>query len=55
VVRIPWDPVLQAGAHTALDDLHQRTRDAYLQLASAVAGSFGDQHSSARGPRQAAR
>jgi putative peptide zinc metalloprotease protein len=55
VVRIPWDPVLQAGAHTALDDLHQRTRDAYLELAAAVASSFGDERGSIRGPREQAR
>ncbi len=40
VVRIPWDPVLQAGAHTALSDLQQPTRDAYLELAASVASSF---------------
>jgi len=40
VVRIPWDPVLQAGAHTALSDLREQTRDAYLDLAAQVAGSF---------------
>ena len=40
VIRIPWDPVLQAGAHTSLGDLGQPTRDAYLELAAAVAGSF---------------
>jgi putative peptide zinc metalloprotease protein len=40
VIRIPWDPVLQAGAHTSLADLSQQTRDAYLELAAAVAGSF---------------
>jgi hypothetical protein len=55
VVRIPWDPVLQAGAHTALDDLHQRTRNAYLELAAAVASSFGDERRSIRGPREQAR
>lgn len=41
VIRIPWDPVLQAGAHTALGDLGQPTRDAYLELAATVAGAFG--------------
>lgn len=41
VVRIPWDPVLQAGAHTALSDLRAATREAYLELAGAVAESFG--------------
>ncbi len=55
VVRIPWDPVLQAGAHTALEDLHQRTRDAYLELAAAVASSFGDERASIRGPGEHGR
>lgn len=40
VVRIPWDPVLQAGAHTSLADLGDSTRDAYLELAAQVAGAF---------------
>jgi putative peptide zinc metalloprotease protein len=48
VVRIPWDPVLQAGAHTALSDLNERTRDAYLELAAQVAGSFTHDRSDAR-------
>jgi putative peptide zinc metalloprotease protein len=48
VVRIPWDPVLQAGAHTALSDLREETRDAYLDLAAQVAGSFTHDRSAAR-------
>ena len=55
VIRIPWDPVLQAGAHTSLSDLHQRTRDAYLELAAAVASSFGDERAPVRGPREQGR
>ena len=47
VIRIPWDPVLQAGAHTSLGDLGQPTRDAYLELAAAVAGSFNHQREDA--------
>ncbi|HEU4946156.1 MAG TPA: MinD/ParA family protein [Kribbella sp.] len=39
-VRIPWDPALEAGAVTELDDLRPATRDAYLELAEAVAGGF---------------
>ena len=31
-VRIPWDPVLGAGAHTSLAELRRPTRDAYLEL-----------------------
>jgi putative peptide zinc metalloprotease protein len=39
-VRIPWDPVLEAGAQADLDDLRPATRDAYLELAEAVAAGF---------------
>jgi putative peptide zinc metalloprotease protein len=39
-VRIPWDPVLEAGAETDLDDLRPGTRDAYLKLAEIVAAGF---------------
>jgi putative peptide zinc metalloprotease protein len=49
VIRIPWDPVLQAGAHTALGDLAESTRDAYLELAATVASSFGREPSRQRG------
>jgi putative peptide zinc metalloprotease protein len=40
VQRIPWDPVLEAGAHSALADLRPATRAAYLELAGAVAQGF---------------
>jgi putative peptide zinc metalloprotease protein len=40
VVRIPWDPVLHTGAEADLDDLRPATRDAYLELAAAVADGF---------------
>ncbi len=40
VLRIPWDPVLEAGAHSALADLRPATRAAYLELAGAVAEGF---------------
>jgi putative peptide zinc metalloprotease protein len=39
-VRIPWDPILQAGAQTPLDDLKAPTKRAYLELAAAVADGF---------------
>lgn len=39
-VRIPWDRYLEAGAETELADLRPATREAYLQLASAVARRF---------------
>lgn len=41
VVRIPWDPHLDAGAETMPEDLKRGTREAYLQLAAAVAEGFG--------------
>jgi putative peptide zinc metalloprotease protein len=41
VVRVPWDPTLQAGGHSRLGDLRPATRQAYLQLAALVAGDFG--------------
>ena len=39
--RIPWDPALDGGAQTSLGDLAPATRQAYLELAGAVAGQFG--------------
>ena len=32
VVRIPWDPALDAGAEASLEDLRPATREAYLAL-----------------------
>ncbi len=40
VVRVPWDPHLEAGAESSLEQLGDRTRSAYLQLAAAVADGF---------------
>jgi putative peptide zinc metalloprotease protein len=40
VVRIPWDPVLEAGAEASIEDIRRSTRQAYLELAAAVAGGF---------------
>jgi putative peptide zinc metalloprotease protein len=40
VMRLPWDPALEAGARTALDDLHWRTQAAYLELAAMVGAGF---------------
>jgi len=40
VVRIPWDPVLEAGAEASIEDLRPETRQAYLELAAAVADGF---------------
>lgn len=40
VVRVPWDPHLEAGAESALELLQPATRNAYLRLAAAVADGF---------------
>jgi len=40
VVQVPWDPHLEAGAESSLEQLQERTRHAYLQLAAAVADGF---------------
>jgi putative peptide zinc metalloprotease protein len=40
VVRIPHDRQLEAGAETTLEELAPSTRDAYLELAAAVADGF---------------
>ncbi|MGH8907292.1 MAG: MinD/ParA family ATP-binding protein [Egibacteraceae bacterium] len=40
VVRIPWDPHLEAGARTDLEDLAPATRDAYVHLAATVSEGF---------------
>jgi putative peptide zinc metalloprotease protein len=39
-VRIPWDPHLETGAEATLDRLRTDTRDAYLELAAAIAVGF---------------
>jgi putative peptide zinc metalloprotease protein len=39
-VRVPWDPALQAGGQTRLDELRPATRQAYLALAALVADDF---------------
>jgi putative peptide zinc metalloprotease protein len=40
VQRIPWDDALEAGARTALSDLGERTREAFLELAARVGAGF---------------
>ena len=40
VVKIPWDPALSVGGSATLDDLLPATRNAYLDLAVAVASQF---------------
>lgn len=40
VIRVPWDPHLEAGAESTLEQLRPATRRAYLQLAASVADGF---------------
>jgi len=42
VVRIPWDPLLEAGAETSLEELRPATAQAYLELAAHVASGFAE-------------
>ncbi|MGH8905479.1 MAG: MinD/ParA family ATP-binding protein [Egibacteraceae bacterium] len=37
VIQVPWDPHLETGARTAMQDLRPETRQAYLRLAAATA------------------
>ncbi len=49
VVRIPWDPLLEAGAEISLEELQPATAQAYLELAAHVARGFAEP---ARGNRR---
>lgn len=40
VALIPWDKTLQSGGRTTLDALQPRTRDAFVEVAAALADSF---------------
>jgi MinD-like ATPase involved in chromosome partitioning or flagellar assembly len=40
VIRVPFDPHLEAGAETSLEELMPDTREAYMELAAAVADGF---------------
>lgn len=40
VVRVPFDPHLEAGAETSLEELMPETHEAYLDLAAAVGDGF---------------
>ena len=52
VVRIPWDPALEAGAEASIEDLAHATRRAYLELAAAVADGFHVDQADARASAQ---
>jgi MinD-like ATPase involved in chromosome partitioning or flagellar assembly len=39
-IRIPWDPHLDTGAEVALEQLRSDTRQAFLELAAAIAYGF---------------
>jgi putative peptide zinc metalloprotease protein len=41
-VRIPWDRHLETGAETAVEELAAETRQAYLELAAAIASGFAE-------------
>jgi putative peptide zinc metalloprotease protein len=41
-VRVPWDPHLDSGTEATLEGLRPGTRNAYLELAAAVAVGFSD-------------
>lgn len=41
-VRIPWDPHLEAGAETVIEELSAETRQAYLELAAEIASGFAE-------------
>jgi MinD-like ATPase involved in chromosome partitioning or flagellar assembly len=40
VIRVPFDPHLEAGAETSLEELMPDTREAYMELAAATADGF---------------
>jgi MinD-like ATPase involved in chromosome partitioning or flagellar assembly len=40
VIRVPFDPHLEAGAETSVEELLPETRSAYLELAASVAEGF---------------
>lgn len=48
VVRVPWDPHLEAGAESTLEQLREPTRNAYLRVAAAVADGFASDRSNER-------
>lgn len=53
VVRIPWDPHLEAGAETHLEDMRSETRSAYLRLAASVAEGFPGRSTTTRTKEEA--
>ncbi len=43
VITVPWDRSLEAGAQTSLSSLQPQTREAFIELAAAVADQFAAQ------------
>jgi putative peptide zinc metalloprotease protein len=41
-IRIPWDPHLESGAEVSPEQLRPDTRNAYLELAAAIAAGFSE-------------
>lgn len=42
VVKVPWDPALEAGAQTRLSELGSATRQGLIEMAAAVADGFDE-------------
>ncbi|MDP8927936.1 MAG: MinD/ParA family protein [Actinomycetota bacterium] len=40
VVRVPWDPQLEVGGEISLDEVAANTRQAFLEIAAAIAEGF---------------
>lgn len=40
VVRVPWDPQLEVGGEVSLDEAAANTRQAFLEIAAAIADGF---------------
>jgi len=55
VIEVPWDPALEAGAHTRMAALAPQTRHALVELAAAVADHFAGPDSPRRRPAHTTR
>ncbi len=40
IVRVPWDPQLEVGGEVSLDEVAANTRQAFLEIAAAIADGF---------------
>lgn len=48
VVRVPWDPQLEVGGEVSLDEITANTRQAFLEIAAAIADGFKMRATAAR-------